>query len=136
MFIKYIIFFILRLSNRPCYCKYHSICDTYQQSITNKDTDASNSIENPSKCELDNVHKVYNEIANHFSETRHSPWPQVADFLKRFQTGSILVDIGCGNGKYLDTDYNTFKVCSLENFIQTHFCFKDFFLLLKFSDWL
>lgn len=55
----------------------------------------------PSQYEFENVHKVYDEIAGHFSETRHSPWPQVTDFIETFPIGSILVDIGCGNGKYL-----------------------------------
>lgn len=47
------------------------------------------------------VHKVYEEISSHFSSTRHSPWPQVRDFLLSLPPGAILVDIGCGNGKYL-----------------------------------
>lgn len=64
----------------------------------------------PSKLEEENVHKVYNEIANHFSETRHSPWPRVEQFLKSFELGSVLVDIGCGNGKYLSLNENIAKV--------------------------
>ncbi|UYV77553.1 ALKBH8 [Cordylochernes scorpioides] len=47
------------------------------------------------------VHKVYEDIASHFSETRHSPWPQVAQFLQSLPTGSVVLDAGCGNGKYL-----------------------------------
>ena len=48
------------------------------------------------------VHQVYEEIADHFSETRHKPWPQVMDFLsQKLLPGSFLVDVGCGNGKYL-----------------------------------
>lgn len=60
--------------------------------------------------ELENVHKVYNEIANHFSETRHSPWPQVNEFIQAFEKGSVLVDIGCGNGKYLQSNRDIFEV--------------------------
>lgn len=56
------------------------------------------------------MHKVYNEIANHFSETRHSPWPQVNEFIHQFEMGSILVDIGCGNGKYLQSNRDIFEV--------------------------
>ena len=49
------------------------------------------------------VHQVYEEIADHFSETRHKPWPRVMEFLQGTvqEAGSILVDVGCGNGKYL-----------------------------------
>ena len=38
------------------------------------------------------VHSVYEEIADHFSETRHKPWPKVMDFLnsKLTHPGAIL----------------------------------------------
>lgn len=68
----------------------------------------------PSKLELENVHKVYNEIANHFSETRHSPWPQVEAFIREFDEGCVLLDIGCGNGKYLHINKYIAKVASVE----------------------
>lgn len=44
--------------------------------------------------------KVYEEISDHFSETRHTPWPNIVEFCKSFRTGQILIDVGCGNGKY------------------------------------
>uniref|UniRef100_A0A3B4ADQ3 tRNA (carboxymethyluridine(34)-5-O)-methyltransferase n=1 Tax=Periophthalmus magnuspinnatus TaxID=409849 RepID=A0A3B4ADQ3_9GOBI len=47
------------------------------------------------------VHQVYDAIASHFSSTRHSPWPRVCDFLCSLPPGSVLADVGCGNGKYL-----------------------------------
>ncbi|KAI3662442.1 hypothetical protein MP638_003582 [Amoeboaphelidium occidentale] len=46
------------------------------------------------------VHKVYDEIAGHFSQTRYKPWPVIQDFLESLPRGSIVGDIGCGNGKY------------------------------------
>lgn len=58
--------------------------------------------------------KVYDEIANHFSETRHSPWPKVKDFIESFGNGSIVVDIGCGNGKYLSLNDSILKVSMIE----------------------
>lgn len=57
-----------------------------------------------------NVHNVYNKIANHFSQTRHSPWPQVESFIKNLPSDSILIDIGCGNGKYLNINEQVLKV--------------------------
>ena len=54
--------------------------------------------------------KVYEEIADHFSGTRHTPWPNIADFLKQQSPGSLLVDIGCGNGKYLGVNKDLFEV--------------------------
>lgn len=95
------------LSDKPCHCEYHCLCDSYKKQ-NEKENDAA--IIDPTKCELENVHQVYNEIANHFSETRHSPWPRVSNFLQRFDVGSVLVDVGCGNGKYLDSKSNIFKV--------------------------
>lgn len=47
------------------------------------------------------VHKVYNAIAPHFSDTRFAKWPKVALFLESLEPGSLVADAGCGNGKYL-----------------------------------
>lgn len=44
---------------------------------------------------------MYEKIAGHFSSTRHTPWPCIVEFLKALPSGSIVADIGCGNGKYL-----------------------------------
>ncbi|KAI7852948.1 S-adenosyl-L-methionine-dependent methyltransferase [Circinella umbellata] len=53
-----------------------------------------------------NVHKVYQEIASHFSETRYKPWPVVETFLTDLPTGSLGADVGCGNGKYIGVNPN------------------------------
>ncbi|MBW0482398.1 hypothetical protein O181_022113 [Austropuccinia psidii MF-1] len=55
----------------------------------------------PSQYEQHHVHNVYESIASHFSQTRYKPWPIVADFLSRQPLGSIGLDAGAGNGKYL-----------------------------------
>lgn len=47
------------------------------------------------------VHRVYDAIAPHFSSTRFAKWPKVATFLRSLPSGSIVLDAGCGNGKYL-----------------------------------
>ena len=47
------------------------------------------------------VHDVYEEIAGHFSDTRHKAWPHVLEFLGSLEPGNVLLDNGCGNGKYL-----------------------------------
>lgn len=46
---------------------------------------------------------VYDEIADNFSHTRHKPWPQVVEFLRSFPSSSLIFDVGCGNGKYLNS---------------------------------
>ncbi|KAM3875264.1 tRNA (carboxymethyluridine(34)-5-O)-methyltransferase alkbh8 [Diretmus argenteus] len=53
------------------------------------------------RLEEEYVHQVYDAIASHFSSTRHSPWPRVCHFLSSLPPGSVLADVGCGNGKYL-----------------------------------
>lgn len=58
------------------------------------------------------VHKVYNEIAGHFSETRYKPWPIVTQFLESRQMGSVGIDVGCGNGKYLNVNPHVFLIGS------------------------
>ena len=58
------------------------------------------------------VHQVYEAIASHFSSTRYKPWPIVERFLKDLPPGSIGLDIGCGNGKYLAVNPNVFIVAS------------------------
>ncbi|EER02708.1 hypothetical protein Pmar_PMAR025730, partial [Perkinsus marinus ATCC 50983] len=47
------------------------------------------------------VFKVYDQIAHHFSHTRYKRWPKVWKFVTNFPVGSIVIDVGCGNGKYL-----------------------------------
>eukprot|EP00897_Mesotaenium_endlicherianum_P001874 jgi/Mesen1/1714/ME000138S00572 len=44
---------------------------------------------------------MYDAIAPHFSSTRFAKWPKVAAFLHSLAPGSLVVDAGCGNGKYL-----------------------------------
>lgn len=59
-----------------------------------------------------NVHDVYNNIASHFSSTRHKPWPVIDEFLRALPAGSIGLDIGCGNGKYLTVNKDVYIVAS------------------------
>ncbi|PHJ18619.1 methyltransferase domain-containing protein, partial [Cystoisospora suis] len=49
------------------------------------------------------VVKVYDRIARHFSHTRYKPWPKVHAFLESLPRYSLVVDVGCGNGKYLQS---------------------------------
>ena len=62
--------------------------------------------------EENHVHRVYEQIAPHFSSTRYKPWPIVEEFLKGLPDGSIGLDIGCGNGKYLAVNPKIFIIAS------------------------
>lgn len=60
------------------------------------------------KLEDEYVHKVYDVIAPHFSHTRHNPWPKVSAFLNGLDDGSLVADVGCGNGKYMGVNKKLF----------------------------
>jgi tRNA (uracil-5-)-methyltransferase TRM9 len=66
----------------------------------------------PEKYEEQHVHEVYEQIASHFSSTRHKPWPIVESFLQSLDSGAIGLDVGCGNGKYLTVNQDVFMVGS------------------------
>eukprot|EP00949_MAST-11_sp_MAST-11-sp1_P000624 g624.t1 len=55
--------------------------------------------------EKEHVHAVYDTIAEHWDHTRYAPWPQVASFLQSLPHGSLIADVGCGNGKYMQPAY-------------------------------
>lgn len=46
------------------------------------------------ELEAEHVHKVYSQIAEHFSDTRFKPWPRIAQFLMEQPPGSIIADVG------------------------------------------
>ncbi|CAG9819620.1 unnamed protein product [Phaedon cochleariae] len=88
-----------------CNCSYKANCDSFQEQIAESIIG-----DRASDLEQEHVHKVYEHIASHFSDTRHKPWPNVLEFVNSFDSGSILVDVGCGNGKYLKHNKNIFDI--------------------------
>lgn len=56
-------------------------------------------IENYEEHENKYVHQVYEATAGHFSHTRSRTWPAVRRFCQSLNSGVILVDCGCGNGR-------------------------------------
>ena len=87
----------------PCSCEFPKHCPAQGQSKIGD--------ENANQLEKLHVHEVYEKIAEHFSETRHKPWPKVMEFLQtHVKCGDVLVDIGCGNGKYLGHLPNVFQI--------------------------
>ncbi|KAK1391032.1 Alkylated DNA repair protein alkB 8 [Heracleum sosnowskyi] len=61
----------------------------------------ASSVQSTPEIEKKYVHRVYDAIAPHFSSTRFAKWPKVATFLNSLAPGSLILDAGCGNGKYL-----------------------------------
>lgn len=52
--------------------------------------------------ESEYVKSTYEKIADDFSSTRYKKWPKVDAYLHSLSQSALLLDIGCGNGKYLD----------------------------------
>jgi ubiquinone/menaquinone biosynthesis C-methylase UbiE len=48
------------------------------------------------------VRRTYDRIADHFDETRASPWPEVSEFVDSMDPVARALDIGCGNGRHGD----------------------------------
>ncbi|XP_043387748.1 probable tRNA methyltransferase 9B isoform X4 [Chelonia mydas] len=63
-----------------------------------------------SQLEKDHVHRVYEKVAPHFHDARYKAWPKVQQFLSDQEPGSLIADIGCGNGKYLHINSQTYKL--------------------------
>ncbi|XP_012514578.1 PREDICTED: alkylated DNA repair protein alkB homolog 8 [Propithecus coquereli] len=96
-----------KVRQTPCNCSYPLVCDSQRKesppSFPENNKEAS-------QLEQEHVHQVYEEIARHFSSTRHSPWPCIVEFLKALPSGSIVADIGCGNGKYLGINKELYMI--------------------------
>ncbi|XP_042494599.1 LOW QUALITY PROTEIN: tRNA (carboxymethyluridine(34)-5-O)-methyltransferase [Macadamia integrifolia] len=70
----------------------------------------SSSVQSTPDIEKKYVHHVYDAIAPHFSSTRFAKWPKVATFLNTLPPGSLILDAGCGNGKYLGLNPDCFYI--------------------------
>ncbi|KAF2069157.1 hypothetical protein CYY_009526 [Polysphondylium violaceum] len=64
------------------------------------------------RVELKHVHQIYDKIALHFDSTRYKAWPIVENFLNKQTVGSMGVDVGCGNGKYLGINNDIYTIGS------------------------
>ncbi|KAH3713524.1 uncharacterized protein LOC127858938 [Dreissena polymorpha] len=59
--------------------------------------------------EHQHVQGVYNRIAPCMIQIEHKAWPNVKRFLKKFPSGALVADIGCGNGRYLGVNTGVYK---------------------------
>lgn len=116
-----------------CNCGNRRVCDSAIQNSgydPNKGAASSDSISDDiqaMRLEQQHVLQVYDQIAGHFSATRYKPWPNVLEFVNSLPLGAALLDVGCGNGKYLghnekifqmgcDTSYELVKICNTRGF--------------------
>ena len=93
-----------KVRGSPCNCNYKQQCDSQKspEMSSSKLTSLPCSQKEAEELEKRHVHEVYENIAEHFSGTRHSPWPKIAEFLKNQPNGSLVADVGCGNGKFIN----------------------------------
>ena len=67
------------------------------------------------------VKPVYEEISNHFSNTRHYKWPWITNFIESLPKQSLIYDICCGNGRNMNYIDSNFIDNSISNF-NYHWC--------------
>ena len=66
-----------------------------------------------SELEKEHVFRVYDHIAQHWHHTRGKRkvyWERVKIFLESLEKGSLLADVGSGDGKYLELNPDVFTV--------------------------
>ncbi|KAL3845314.1 hypothetical protein ACJIZ3_002717 [Penstemon smallii] len=78
--------------------------------VKNDQKSLSSKVQATPEIEKKYVHRVYDAIAPHFSSTRFAKWPKVQLFLNSLPSGSLILDAGCGNGKYLGLNPNCYFI--------------------------
>lgn len=94
----------IRVKGASSLCSSTTLCDEEthvpQSDLVNDEHNSSVGAKVTPEIEMKYVHRVYDAIAPHFSSTRFAKWPKVAAFLSSLSSGSLVLDAGCGNGKY------------------------------------
>ncbi|XP_022744240.1 alkylated DNA repair protein alkB homolog 8-like isoform X2 [Durio zibethinus] len=91
----------IKVKDASTWCTLVPDGEPHIQSVCEDHKCSSVSVKSTPEIEKKYVHRVYDAIAPHFSSTRFAKWPKVAAFLESLPTGSLVLDAGCGNGKYL-----------------------------------
>ncbi|XP_037122815.1 alkylated DNA repair protein alkB homolog 8 [Syngnathus acus] len=99
-----------KIRHEPCCCAFPSACDSQGAPSPPSPPSLPRGHDDATRLEEEYVHRVYDAIAPHFSSTRHTPWPRVCHFLSSLSPGNVLVDVGCGNGKYLGVNPEAISV--------------------------
>eukprot|EP00560_Eucampia_antarctica_P000371 CAMPEP_0197841284 /NCGR_PEP_ID=MMETSP1437-20131217/46085_1 /TAXON_ID=49252 ORGANISM="Eucampia antarctica, Strain CCMP1452" /NCGR_SAMPLE_ID=MMETSP1437 /ASSEMBLY_ACC=CAM_ASM_001096 /LENGTH=365 /DNA_ID=CAMNT_0043451009 /DNA_START=38 /DNA_END=1135 /DNA_ORIENTATION=+ len=74
-----------------------------KQKTDDDDENQLSSIKKTPDTEKKHVHAVYDAIAKQWNHTRGKRgvlWPGATEFVSRLDPGSIVADVGCGDGKY------------------------------------
>eukprot|EP01138_Halocafeteria_seosinensis_P014978 gb/GECG01015290.1/.p1 GENE.gb/GECG01015290.1/~~gb/GECG01015290.1/.p1 ORF type:complete len:688 (+),score=93.39 gb/GECG01015290.1/:1-2064(+) len=94
---------VIQQSNEAAYTPHKLFSPALQSNSVSHDSERTASDDDLKTpiVEAEHVHKLYDAIAPHFSHTRHSGWPSVNKLVEEQPPGSLVADVGCGNGKYL-----------------------------------
>ena len=79
--------------------------NTSKNNFMEEDKTKKDVYEEISKFEKKHVVDVYDKIANHFNHTRCHIWPGVKTYYDTLKKGSLIADIGCGNGRNMCKDF-------------------------------
>jgi len=89
------------------------------ENLFKENTNTTENKHNSDINELIYVKNVYEEIAEHFNNTRIYKWKWVIQFLEKLPPYSIIYDLGCGNGKNMNyNNLNFIGIDNCENFIK------------------
>jgi len=82
------------------------LTDDSRDSLTDETTDdltdsSRDSLTDGSTVQKRSVAETYDQIADHFAETRHHPWPEVREFLAD-RSATVGIDVGAGNGRHAE----------------------------------
>jgi ubiquinone/menaquinone biosynthesis C-methylase UbiE len=71
------------------------------------------------QTEITHVKNIYENIANNFSDKRYTSWDWIENFISFFPLKSMILDIGCGNGRNMkNTNYEFYGIDNCESFIK------------------
>lgn len=91
-----------KIQATPCTCDFPVQCDSREiNGSAEPQLPTQDEKLFPTHVEQQYVHEFYETVARHFSSTRYNAWPRVAEFVRSLEPGSLIADIGCGNGKYM-----------------------------------
>jgi ubiquinone/menaquinone biosynthesis C-methylase UbiE len=72
---------------------------------------------NESEVTLKSIQATYNAIAAEFDVTRYKPWPQTVEFINELPDNSLILDLGCGNGRntiFISAQERGFRIIGLD----------------------